>query len=572
MRRIEKNGPISVHAIAGAYVTLIGIDMEEASTAGVLGFGIERIDHTNGDRHDWLAGFKTFPNSNVPRGTLVRTREHPIQSFHWCDFTTRKDHEYTYRVVAMRGRADAVEEGEEVSVRVRMENEDEGTHAIYFNRGVAGSQAYVRKFGNRRPDQVPDREAFRWLSRGLFRAMLNFIAQADSDEYALRACVYEFKQGAVLKSFRTAKEKGADVKIIFDDRQVVNQTNPDKSKVQPSMDNREAIDTFDLEDVVIPRRADPNAISHNKFIILLKRNDDGEYEPQQVLTGSTNMTEGGIFGHSNVVHIVRDPGVAARYLAYWEKLSNDPAMARKAADDQIRPWNEANSPVPADEPPPNTVTTIFSPRTSLTALQWYAERMDAAQSGVFLTAAFGVTDVFEEVFSEDKDYLRYLLLEKEDNNMETLRRDPDNRIAVGNVLGGNAFEDWMRERFQAERLTGLNRNVKFIHTKYMLIDPLSDDPVVITGSANFSDASTRRNDENMLVIRGDTRVADIYLGEFMRLFNHFYFRFVVTGEGDVGAGGDGRPVSQLIPDDSWRHPYFQAGSVKQKERLYFAGN
>lgn len=51
----------------------------------------------------------------------------------------------------MRGLPGAVEEGEEVTVRVRMENEDEGTHAIYFNRGVAGPQAYVRKFGNRRP-------------------------------------------------------------------------------------------------------------------------------------------------------------------------------------------------------------------------------------------------------------------------------------------------------------------------------------------------------------------------------------------------------------------------------------
>ena len=36
------------------------------------------------------------------------------------------------------------------------------------------------------------------------------------------------------------------------------------------------------------------------------------------------------------------------------------------------------------------------------------------------------------------------------------------------------------------------------------------------------------NDENMLLIRGNTRVADIYLGEFMRLFNHFYFRSIVN--------------------------------------------
>jgi phosphatidylserine/phosphatidylglycerophosphate/cardiolipin synthase-like enzyme len=58
----------------------------------------------------------------------------------------------------------------------------------------------------------------------------------------------------------------------------------------------------------------------------------------------------------------------------------------------------------------------------------------------------------------------------------------------------------------------------------MLIDLLGDNPIVITDSANFSKASTIRNDESMIVIRGDQRVADIYLTEFMRLFTHFRFR------------------------------------------------
>jgi phosphatidylserine/phosphatidylglycerophosphate/cardiolipin synthase-like enzyme len=57
---------------------------------------------------------------------------------------------------------------------------------------------------------------------------------------------------------------------------------------------------------------------------------------------------------------------------------------------------------------------------------------------------------------------------------------------------------------------------------------------VVTGSANFSTASTNKNDENMLVIRGNTRVADIYLGEFMRIYNHLSFR--AWAAGSVAAG------------------------------------
>jgi hypothetical protein len=46
---------------------------------------------------------------------------------------------------------------------------------------------------------------------------------------------------------------------------------------------------------------------------------------------------------------------------------------------------------------------------------------------------------------------------------------------------------------------------------------------LVAGNAFLPSASSLTgNDENMLLIRGDTRVADIYLTEFDRLFRHFY--------------------------------------------------
>ena len=41
------------------------------------------------------------------------------------------------------------------------------------------------------------------------------------------------------------------------------------------------------------------------------------------------------------------------------------------------------------------------------------------------------------------------------------------------------------ENFLGESLTGFNRNL-YIHDKFMLVDPLGDDPIVVTGTANFS--------------------------------------------------------------------------------------
>ena len=558
MRNKAKNGPISLQAIAGSYVVLLGIDMEEESSKGVLGFAIERIDHSDGDDRRWLPNFKTFKGVDVPADGTVSTDEHPLQTFLWGDFATRKGHEYTYRVVAMRGEPGHLRQGESVEVRVAMEDEAQGTHAVYFNRGVAGSQAYVNKFGNRRPDEVPDREAWRWLSRGLFRALLDFIGKAQGSKYGLRAAVYEFTQPAVVGAFADARRSGADVKIIFDARQVINEEDPKKSKLEPAESNREAIEKAGIQDICIERTANPRDISHNKFVVLL---EDGR--PVEVWTGSTNMTDGGIFGHSNVGHVVRDPRVAAEYLAYWDKLSTDPEMNRSREGDEIRPWNEETSPVPMGDPPEDSIITIFSPRRTLEALEWYAKRMDSASTGVFITAAFGINDLFEEVLANPKEYLRYVLLESEDEDMERLIESENNRVAVGRTLEENRFERWLKEQ-----LTDLNRHVKYIHTKYMLIDPLGQDPIIISGSANFSDDSTRRNDENMLVIRGDTRVADIYLGEFMRLFNHFYFRSVVGGLGD---GPSDPEAGHLKSTDVWREPYYREGSPKYKERLYFAG-
>jgi phosphatidylserine/phosphatidylglycerophosphate/cardiolipin synthase-like enzyme len=139
---------------------------------------------------------------------------------------------------------------------------------------------------------------------------------------------------------------------------------------------------------------------------------------------------------------------------------------------------------------------------------------------------------FKEVYEHGKAPFRLALFESiirrmkdgpekeaELARMKALRKMPQNTFAVGTFITTNELDGWVKER-----LTGLSVNVKYIHNKFMLVDPLGNDPILVAGSANFSKASTTQNDENMLVVRGDTRVADIYLGEFMRLYTHHAFR------------------------------------------------
>ena len=69
----------------------------------------------------------------------------------------------------------------------------------------------------------------------------------------------------------------------------------------------------------------------------------------------------------------------------------------------------------------------------------------------------------------------------------------------------------------------------------------------------------------MLLIRGDTRVADIYMTEFDRIFRHFYFRDIA----DELAGKDDEKSIFLDETDAWTDTYFTAGHVKNNRRLMF---
>ena len=133
------------------------------------------------------------------------------------------------------------------------------------------------------------------------------------------------------------------------------------------------------------------------------------------------------------------------------------------------------------------------------------------------------------------------------------------------------LHQWARETYT--KAIGLNKHVAFVHSKFLLVDPMGDDPIVVTGSANFSEDSSKENDENMLLIRGDRRVADIYFTEFNRLFNHYYFRSVREATRRVTSGDDAGAAAQndlqtlfLAETDDWLsevpagQPPEQAGS------------
>ena len=118
----------------------------------------------------------------------------------------------------------------------------------------------------------PRSKEMKWLSRGLFEALIRFIGLAG-DGMGLRAALYEFHYQPVANAFAKALEAGADVKIVYD--------------AESSLQDRERDDAsktarLDDNDAVIPRTV-TEGIRHNKFIVLLderpRRSRSGRARP-----------------------------------------------------------------------------------------------------------------------------------------------------------------------------------------------------------------------------------------------------------------------------------------------------
>ena len=564
MRELKKGDVLAVRAIGGLHVVTLAWDFvagQEAKREGLLGFAVERSEISDGavaERY-FLRGIKRFKGKDegLPPGTPVPTSEHPIQAFQWGDYTVKPSGTYQYRVVPVYGQPKLVQLDDASATTVQITTEaEEGpedndpSHDVYFNRGVAGSQAYDRKFGDAKPDEAnPDSEQMKWLSRGLFEALTGFIKRAagdDAADFKLRAMLYEFRYLPVGKAFAEAARAGADVAIRYEAQEY-------------KTSNEAMIAKARIKGLCTPQKV-RGGIRHNKFIVLIHKD-----QPVAVWTGSTNISAGGIFGHSNVGHVIWNNGVAQRYLDYWTRLGA-PDVTRSA----LKAANLAAEPTPDPETPPpeDRILTLFSPRDDEgkdQTLAWYADLMGSGKRIVCMTFAFNLDPVFEKVLEREDGTLRYAMFDKAPSAQfeNDIRWVKNTLIAAGATLKKGDLEN-----FLGEHLTGFNK-IQYIHDKFMLVDPLGDDPIVVTGSANFSKGSQRENDENMLVIRGSRRVADIYFGEFMRIFDHLYARYVVR---KIVKAGTGDPDAGYLKEDwqDWVPKYFQPGP-KESRRQFFMG-
>ncbi|GMV95400.1 MAG: hypothetical protein AMXMBFR82_51780 [Candidatus Hydrogenedentota bacterium] len=224
--------------------------------------------------------------------------------------------------------------------------------------------------------------------------------------------------------------------------------------------------------VVFDKRS---AFMHDKFCIV-----DGK----TVWTGSTNITENGLFRNDNNAIVVASPELAANFTGEFNEMF---------AEQQFGPRSPRGAPYPVVVLDGVTFETYFAPEDNVRR-EILDEIGDAGRTIDFMAFSFTSDDIAKAMAG---------------------------RIETGVAVRGifetrNAGSRYTDDEFLARHgaATRLDRNPHAMHNKVIIIDT----ETVITGSYNFSNNAEDSNDENVLIIHSPA-IAERYTRRFEALYN-----------------------------------------------------
>ena len=547
MRKLKKNADdtFRIKAYAGTSGVLLGMDLDESLKPGLLGFAIREKEANKDPR--FLLNNLTFPDRahTIPEWNATPSDIAPLQKFRWADYSIEPGTTCKYRVHPVYGDPDAPELAEPLEVEVRTDDGKPAGHRVAFNRAVAASQSFGRKFPevdellDANPglpvEQWPDK-ARKWLENGLLNRILKFMSRAKNEKWAMDVAIYEYELASIVEGVNAAHKRKVDVRVLY------------HSKVG---DHQTDANELSLKKVPVKKKRArvTSSIFHNKFIILSKINAAGERVPQAVLCGSTNFTENGVYRQANVVHETEDKTIAGRYLALFQSIWDDPTNVGAT-----RKWINENNAMNAEE----KLFCGFSPRSGKKDLAEFVNIINAADKDLLFATAFELPDdILGALLGGENDPVLRFGIQNTKSRITGFHADRTAEFTAPALLN-KGLEGWVKEGLRGQRGNLL------IHTKAIVTNFTTDNPTILSGSHNLSGKASTGNDENYLIIRGDIDLADRYGLEILRFYEHYRFRFYAKKL----ALKEARPLSK---DDSWANTAYKPGHLKQISRLRFAG-
>ncbi len=350
------------------------------------------------------------------------------------------------------------------------QSESSGDVKVYFNRSVDNSVSLGLL------------EA-KTLDHAIDDTLISYINRAQE---SIDFTIYNFNNNGISNisnALNAADDRGVVVRIIYDG-------SLDATGVQSL-------------NAGIGRIASPEpeypiyGIMHNKFVVF----DANAADPDQsfVWTGATNFTDGQINTDPNDVVIVQDQSLAKAFqLEFNEMFGSDGAQPDQA--------KARFGPDKADNTPHefiiggNRVECYFSPS-------------DGTHSQILNTIASADHSIHIATMLITKSDIAYDLSDKNEEGTDV-------KVLINNFdQYGEPIVQILKESLAEDmRVTGENG---IMHHKYMIVDQAQagSDPIVLTGSHNWSSSAQFRNDENTLIFH-DQAVANAYYQEFVERFGN----------------------------------------------------
>ncbi len=547
MRVLARNDQddFRVKAYAGTNGVLLAIDLAEHRRKGLLGFAIEKQQGSK----PWLFLFNslTFPGKahTFPQFRATPSDAAPLQKFRWADYAVNPGVTIHYRIHLAYGTADVPQLGEFLEVTLTTDNGLPAGQNISFNRAVAASQAFQRKFADldallsankKLPIEAWPDAPRQWLENGLLARLLGFIERAEDGQWALDIAIYEYQLKVIVDAVNAAFERGVKVRVLY-------HAQPDEDTTALNEASLEKIPTANKRGRVT------HNIFHNKFMVLSRLDAAGQHQPEAVLCGSTNFTANGVYRQANVVHVLDDARVSASYLQTFEQVWATPADVGAT-----REWLTENNPMQPDQ----ALFAGFSPRSGQGDLREFVEIIESAKKDLLFVTAFALPDeVLNALLGQPHDDILRYGLQNTVSRITGFHADRTAQFAATALLN-TGLEGWLKENMKGQKGNLL------VHTKAIVVDFTTDTPTIISGSHNLSAAASNGNDENYLIIRGDTDLADRYGLELLRFYEHYRFRYFAKKLAL-------KQVRPLAADDSWTDDYYLQGDLRMLSRLRFAG-
>ncbi|MEQ1504614.1 MAG: phospholipase D-like domain-containing protein [Myxococcota bacterium] len=317
------------------------------------------------------------------------------------------------------------------------------------------------------------------------RLMVDLVDEARSK---IRFAVMGFSNDELVDAFIRAYDRGVDVQMVGDASHVNN------SGYERFRDRR------------IPMSVGNSAhIMHDKFMVV----DD-----RFVFASTANWSDSDLFNNSNNFAMMDSPAIAADFTAEHAQMFAGAFGQSKVELDNGRTYQVGDT----------EVEVWFSPNED--AMGRILELVDAAQDRVSF-----------EIFAFTKDQLGSAMVLKQQELREQGRLiDGDVSIGVAGVIDQSQLHS-NGQYHEAYRLLGEQVPLRLdgndasllpgdyqagggrLHSKTMVLDPDGENPVVISGSFNWSASATQSNDEYMLVFHG-RRVAELYRDYFDYLWEN----------------------------------------------------